>query len=212
VAIDSVTDEDGNPVETNSGDSGENKTETEQVVPADVAVTAKSILSTVVSTGTGHLAATGDDGIWGKTGTTDDNGDAWFVGSTPEITAAIWVGHADSVQPMTTEYAGGPVDGGTFPALIFHDIVLAWDDIKDAKASAKRDEDSADDTTDSSGTYTPPTSTTTTPPVAPAPTEEPSTGEAPTGEATPPADQGTPPATGGGGSSGGSATGGGIVG
>jgi penicillin-binding protein 1A len=213
VAIDSVTDSDGNPVETNDGDSGENKTEAEQVVPADVAVTAKSILSTVVSTGTGHLAATGDDGIWGKTGTTDDNGDAWFVGSTPEITVAIWVGHADSVQPMTTEYAGGPVDGGTIPALIFHDLVLGWDDIKDAKASAKRDEDSTDSATDSSGTYTPPTPTTTTPSVAPPATEEPSTGEPPTDETTPPTDQGTPPATGGGGgSSGGSATGGGIVG
>jgi penicillin-binding protein 1A len=215
VAIDSVTDEDGNPVETNGGESGENKTETEQVVPADVAVTAKSILSTVVSTGTGHLAATGDDGIWGKTGTTDDNGDAWFVGSTPEITVAIWVGHADSVQPMTTEYAGGPVDGGTFPALIFHDIVLAWEDIKDAKASAKRsDESSTDGDTDSSGTYTPP-ATTTTPPVAPSTTEEPPTEETtpPTNEAAPPADQGTPTAPGGGGSSSGdSATGGGIVG
>ena len=42
---------------------------------------------------------------WGKTGTTDDNGDAWFCGATEEITACVWVGHADTVTPMETEFA-----------------------------------------------------------------------------------------------------------
>ena len=87
--------------------------------------TAVGVLESVVSSGTGKNAATGDF-AWGKTGTTDDNGDAWFCGGTEEITACVWVGHRDSVTPMETEFAGAPVDGGTYPALIWHDIVLAY--------------------------------------------------------------------------------------
>ena len=41
------------------------------------------------------------------------------------MTIAVWVGHADSVKPMLTEYGGAPVDGGTIPALIFHDVLDA---------------------------------------------------------------------------------------
>ena len=37
----------------------------------------------------------------------------------PKITACVWVGYPDTVTPMETEYGGAPVDGGTFPALIF---------------------------------------------------------------------------------------------
>ena len=64
---------------------------------------------------------------WGKTGTTDDNGDAWFCGATQEITACVWVGFPNSVTPMETEFGGAPVDGGTFPGLIFSRIVSAYD-------------------------------------------------------------------------------------
>ena len=64
-----------------------------------------AILETVVQSGTGENAAT-EEPTCGKTGTTDDNGDAWFCGATDEITACVWVGHADSVTPMETEYAG----------------------------------------------------------------------------------------------------------
>ena len=92
-----------------------------------MAATARSILETVVSQGTGTNAATGDSPEWGKTGTTENNGDAWFVGATQDITVAVWVGHANSVKPMVTEFGGAPVDGGTIPALIFHDVVLAYE-------------------------------------------------------------------------------------
>ena len=68
----------------------------------------------MITSGTGERAATGET-KWGKTGTTDNNGDAWFCGATDDITACVWVGHADSNEPMLTEYAGGPVDGGTYP-------------------------------------------------------------------------------------------------
>ena len=80
------------------------------------------------SRGNRRSAATGDF-AWGKTGTTDDNGDAWFCGGTEDITACVWVGYADSYTPMKTEFAGGPVDGGTYPALIWHDIVTAYESI-----------------------------------------------------------------------------------
>ena len=51
--------------------------------------------------------------IAGKTGTTEDYGDAWFVGWTKEYTVAVWVGYPDEFKPMKTEFQGEPVAGGT---------------------------------------------------------------------------------------------------
>ncbi len=73
------------------------------------------MLSLVVTSGTGKAAQVGDEFIWGKTGTTENYGDAWFVGGNDDITVAIWVGYADKLQPMEYEHAGGPVAGGTYP-------------------------------------------------------------------------------------------------
>ena len=55
----------------------------------------------------------------GKTGTTENYGDAWFVGYTPQLAVAVWVGYPDRLEPMETEFNGDPVAGGTFPALIW---------------------------------------------------------------------------------------------
>ena len=58
----------------------------------------------------------------GKTGTTEDYGDAWFVGWTPRYTVAVWVGYPDEVMPMkppTFSFNGEPVAGGTYPAAIW---------------------------------------------------------------------------------------------
>jgi penicillin-binding protein 1A len=162
VGIQKVTDElgeGGDLIETNDGDPGQDIVETEQVISPEVAATARSILGTVVSQGTGTSALTGTSTEWGKTGTTENNGDAWFVGATEDITIAVWVGHANSVKPMLTEYGGGPVDGGTIPALIFHDIVLAYEQL--APDDRTTDEQS---TTDATVTTTPTTT-------APAPTD-----------------------------------------
>ena len=49
----------------------------------------------------------------GKTGTTENFGDAWFVGFTKELTIAVWVGYPDETRPMKTEFGGEPVAGGT---------------------------------------------------------------------------------------------------
>ncbi|MGI9020071.1 MAG: transglycosylase domain-containing protein [Solirubrobacterales bacterium] len=133
---------------TADGTPGQNKVLYDEAVSPDVAGTATGILETVVTSGTGENAATGEP-TWGKTGTTDDNGDAWFVGATDEITVAVWVGHADSVTPMLTEFGGQPVDGGTFPALIFADVVNAWEDLQAAR-------DEPDDAEETEEPYVPP--------------------------------------------------------
>ena len=59
----------------------------------------------------------------GKTGTTDNYGDAWFVGYTPELVVAVWVGYPDALTPMLTEFNGEPVAGGTLPAMIWKEFV-----------------------------------------------------------------------------------------
>ena len=64
-----------------------------------------------------------------------ENGDAWFCGATEEVTACVWVGYADTVTPMTTLYNGGPVMGGTFPALIWASVISAWEEIKAERAA-----------------------------------------------------------------------------
>jgi penicillin-binding protein 1A len=79
-----------------------------------------SLLQGVIKGGTGKAAALGDGRpAAGKTGTTENYGDAWFVGYTPQLAAAVWVGYPNRLRPMTYEYHGRPVAGGTFPALIW---------------------------------------------------------------------------------------------
>ena len=131
----------GNPVETNDGSSGENEVSSEEVIDPAVAGETRTLLESVVSGGTGtNAGSSAADDVWGKTGTTDDNGDAWFCGGDADITACVWVGHPDGRVPMETEYAGQPVDGGTYPALIFADLLTAWEELVDA-----RDEETGED-------------------------------------------------------------------
>jgi penicillin-binding protein 1A len=60
----------------------------------------------------------------GKTGTVDDNTDAWFVGFTPRMSTSVWVGYPDDeLVSMSYQFFGGPVDGGTFPAQIWGDYM-----------------------------------------------------------------------------------------
>jgi penicillin-binding protein 1A len=54
----------------------------------------------------------------GKTGTTENHADAWFIGYVPQLSTAVWVGYPDSLVPMTDVH-GFAVAGGTFPARIF---------------------------------------------------------------------------------------------
>jgi penicillin-binding protein 1A len=89
------------------------------VVEENNAAIVTSILQRVVTEGTGKRAALADRPVAGKTGTTENYGDAWFVGYTPQLAVAVWVGYPDRLQPMETEFEGDAVAGGTFPALIW---------------------------------------------------------------------------------------------
>ncbi len=94
-----------------------------QVISASVAQSIHEMLTGVVQYGTGTATAIPGVDVAGKTGTTTNYADAWFVGWTPQLTVAVWVGVPDRLVPMTTLYDGGPVEGGTYPALIWHDFM-----------------------------------------------------------------------------------------
>jgi penicillin-binding protein 1A len=110
-----------------------NHVKTRAVLPASIAATETSMLETVVQYGTGRAAAIGQFAA-GKTGTTSNYGDAWFVGWDSKYTVAVWVGYPDSLVPMTTAFNGGPVLGGTYPALIWHDFMTSALNIDRARA------------------------------------------------------------------------------
>jgi penicillin-binding protein 1A len=91
-----------------------------QALSSDDAAVVTALLQNVVKYGTGKAAAlSGGRVAAGKTGTTENYGDAWFVGYTPQLVTAVWVGYPNRLRPMTYEYHGKPVAGGTFPALIW---------------------------------------------------------------------------------------------
>jgi penicillin-binding protein 1A len=79
---------------------------------------ATEILEQNIQGGTGTRAAIGCP-AGGKTGTTDRNTDAWFVGFTPRLATAVWVGYPNDRTEMNGLYFGSNVDGGTFPADIW---------------------------------------------------------------------------------------------
>jgi penicillin-binding protein 1A len=126
----------------------ENEPVRQRVFPAEVGATAKEMLSLVVSSGTGKAAQVGDEFIWGKTGTTENYGDAWFAGGNDDLTVAIWVGYADRVQPMEYEHAGGPVAGGTYPAEIFHDFISSAVELREEREAARGEDDDDEETED----------------------------------------------------------------
>ncbi len=115
------------------GRDDQNELRSARVFPTDVGETAHELLAGVVTSGTGTAADIGEFAA-GKTGTTENYGDAWFVGFNEELTVAVWVGYPDTVQPMETEYAGGPVAGGTYPAEIWGDLMRQWIAIRERRA------------------------------------------------------------------------------
>ncbi len=92
------------------------KSEGTQAVTHEVAYAATKILQTVISSGTGTNARIGRPAA-GKTGTTQDYRDAWFVGYTPQLACAVWMGYTPE-KPMRSVH-GRRVFGGTFSAPIW---------------------------------------------------------------------------------------------
>jgi penicillin-binding protein 1A len=84
----------------------------------------------VVTQGTGRSAALPGREAAGKTGTTQDYRDAWFVGFTPDYVTGVWVGNDDN-SPMRS------VTGGTLPATIWKDVMIAAEHGLPAKALDK---------------------------------------------------------------------------
>jgi penicillin-binding protein 1A len=101
------------------GHTSDNKVVDRQALTPVIDEVMNQLLQGVVTSGTGTAAALPGREVAGKTGTTTDYGDAWFVGYTPQLVAAVWVGYPTTDRAMTTEFHGHPVAGGTFPALIW---------------------------------------------------------------------------------------------
>ena len=96
-----------------------NRARGKRVLREDTVAAENSILQRVFTEGTGTRAALPDRPAAGKTGTTENYGDAWFVGYTPQLVTAVWVGYPNKLVPMTKQFHGDPVAGGTYPAMIW---------------------------------------------------------------------------------------------
>jgi penicillin-binding protein 1A len=92
--------------------------DTTQVVTAATAYLVTQALSDVVERGTGVRAQIGRPQA-GKTGTTQDSVDAWFVGYTPDLVGAVWVGFPEGRVPMRPPNTPEVVEGGRWPAEIW---------------------------------------------------------------------------------------------
>lgn len=107
----------------------------EQVMDENVADTVNFALQEVVKRGTGRAAAVGRPAA-GKTGTTENHVDAWFVGYTPDLVAVVWIGYPpkEGKIPEMTNVRGREVVGGNFPAMIWKKFMTAV--LKGTKASS----------------------------------------------------------------------------
>jgi len=101
----------------------------ERVLEEPIAACAIDVMRDVITRGTGTRAQLENRDAAGKTGTTDNNTDAWFLGFTPELASAVWMGSPTGNVPMTN-VGGISVFGGTYPAEIwkaFMELELADD-------------------------------------------------------------------------------------
>lgn len=100
-----------------------------QVIDPDIAKGATNLLTNVIKSGTGKAASLGARPAAGKTGTTDNHYQSWFVGYTPQLATAVWVGtpyrqfRMKNISLAGTYY--GEVFGGTISAPVWHDIMAA---------------------------------------------------------------------------------------
>jgi penicillin-binding protein 1A len=99
------------------------KPKRKKVFSDGVTYEATQVLEQNVLSGTGTSAQIGCPAA-GKTGTTDNFRDAWFVGFTPELSTSVWVGYPNEQVEMYSVH-GISVAGGTFPAQIWGQYMSA---------------------------------------------------------------------------------------
>lgn len=105
-AITKIVDRNGSIIE-------ENSIEEKRVIEEKDAYIITNMLESVISGGTGGNAQIGRP-VAGKTGTTDDTKDAWFVGYTPDLVAAVWIGDDSGSEDLHG------ITGGDLPAIIWN--------------------------------------------------------------------------------------------
>jgi penicillin-binding protein 1A len=114
--VEFIDDADGNRLHTHFDPGTE-------VLDRDAALETVDILKGTISYGTGRQRAPLADGrpAFGKTGTQQDNTNAWFAGGTRQLATAVWVGDPDAYTKMVgiRGFEFTNVQGGTYPALIW---------------------------------------------------------------------------------------------
>jgi penicillin-binding protein 1A len=115
-----ISDREGNVLE-------EGRPEPQDAIRADTAYVMTNLLRGVVQRGTAGSAAKLGWPLGGKTGTTDDYGDAWFIGFDPDLTVGVWVGH-DERKPI-----GHNETGGVAALPIWIEFIQAYIETRDQK-------------------------------------------------------------------------------
>ncbi len=110
--IQSITDRDGVVIWERPVDDGE------QVIDPEIAQAITLAMVEVVRSGTGVGADLGRPTA-GKTGTSQDNADAWFTGFTPDLATAVWIGYPEGRVAMVPPRTRVIVQGGGWPAEVF---------------------------------------------------------------------------------------------
>jgi penicillin-binding protein 1A len=99
--------------------------QTRVVLTSDQATVLTYVLQQVVLGGTGSSAGDVGSPVAGKTGTTENATDAWFIGYTPRLTTAVWMGYAAGSTSMDGFRGIKNVSGGTVPAQLWHNYMAA---------------------------------------------------------------------------------------
>jgi len=171
----------------------------ERAFSEDVAADATFAMQAVVERGTGRGARLDDRRpVAGKTGTSQDNKDAWFVGYTPQLSTAVWLGYA---QPKTIRIDGVEATGGGFSTRIwkaYNEVALKGQPEEDfpprANVGKRKNLDNGTDSSDSDPAPRPRrTRRSFTPPPDSVRSEEPSQPEPQQTEAPAPPPQEPPP-------------------